>query len=513
MIKRFLLYGIPKSLLFKILIGLLILLIGKNVFAAEQNVSKKIEATPNFGGGTYYATQPVAVPVPLYQNIGTRYNGKLSLIEFYLDNTDWSWNYNKTYTITLNMATEDWRNNFMGPQVIQCNCDGSQQSSSTSSYVSNTFRFVSYKTIKFNFKLGPTMGCKTKFRLYSGNTSSTAITGVSNYNLSSVVISNTTSTPTPTPVPPVPTPTPQPNNQDIINNQSQNTQDIINNQSQNTQDIIDNNTQNASDIIENNNSNTEIINNSLNSNCKNGPLPLIESLIENDNSYLNSTGEVISSSGVGISKFLVVQPNSTYHFNFPAGPTGTYYVCEYGANKQVLDKGCKSLIEVYRNDLTTGGYTQYLRVSIPKTWWLTYTLTGPVCNNWEQDGLNSINDSINNSNVDNGTGSDFFNDFQSQDNGGISGIITKPLVLINSLLSSNNSCNNLSLSISFPGQETKNVSFPSGCILWNNVPSTVINIYQIFVVGFCSYYLLKRLFKDVEDLKNPEKDNVEVIDL
>ena len=47
------------------------------------------------------------------------------------------------------------------------------------------------------------------------------------------------------------------------------------------------------------------------------------------------------------------------------------------------------------------------------------------------------------------------NDFSYTDNGGISGIITKPLVLINSLLSNNNSCSDLTFGIKFPNIDNK----------------------------------------------------------
>lgn len=127
--------------------------------------------------------------------------------------------------------------------------------------------------------------------------------------------------------------------------------------------------------------------------------------------------------------------------------------------------------------------------------------------------LDDINNTLNNDNVDSGVGSGFFNDFSDNDPGGISGIVTSPLLIINSLLEENGKCNSLPLP-SFMG--VSNAVFPSGCIFWNKVSSDLpigITLWNIFVCGVGSYLIIIDLFKLINNLKTPTHNKVEVLDL
>lgn len=125
-----------------------------------------------------------------------------------------------------------------------------------------------------------------------------------------------------------------------------------------------------------------------------------------------------------------------------------------------------------------------------------------------KDSTNDIKDSINNDNVDDssGTASGFFNDFS--DNGhGLSGIVTAPLNAVNAMLST---------TCTAPSATYKNKTFslPCGDILWNQEgASNFKNILNLFYGGIICFGILKSLFKDVNDLKNPDNDKVEVVDL
>jgi len=121
--------------------------------------------------------------------------------------------------------------------------------------------------------------------------------------------------------------------------------------------------------------------------------------------------------------------------------------------------------------------------------------------------ITDVNDSLNNSNVDKNTGNDFFNNFNSSDNGGISGIVTAPLTLINGLLD-NNSCQGLQFSVL-----NKEVEFPSGCMLWDQVPNNVEIVIQTLLYGIAAYAILAQLFKDIENLKDPNRSEVSTLDL
>lgn len=178
----------------KYLLLIFIIFITPNVFAAETNVSNKIRYAAGEPAGTYYGNN-IATGTSRDFSIGSRYNGRLSLLTFYISSDDYDFLINHTYSITLNMATQDWRNHFMGPQVIKANSNGSLITNGSLS-VSN-FRFVSYKQIKFNFTTNSSISPYYFFRLYSSDYASNntiAITGDNNWALSSIIINDQVST-------------------------------------------------------------------------------------------------------------------------------------------------------------------------------------------------------------------------------------------------------------------------------------------------------------------------------
>lgn len=123
------------------------------------------------------------------------------------------------------------------------------------------------------------------------------------------------------------------------------------------------------------------------------------------------------------------------------------------------------------------------------------------------DKLGNLNDSLNDSNVDsslNNAGS-FFDSFQSTDHGGLSGIVTAPLVAINEML--NTSCN--PMTTTFKGKE---LSLPCGYEFWNKM-GAIQDFLNVVLGGMLCYNIVKKLFKLIERIKNPEDDRVEVMDL
>ena len=238
----------------KYILIIFILILTPNVFAADVNINSLVSATAGGSTGKYKGTEYYNTGTQNTYNIGTRYNGRLSYIEFFVDYSN-QISPNTTYTFTLNMETDDWRNNFMYPKVIGCQSNGTE---STGNLATSSVSFISMKKIKFTFKTQGTLYPLLKVIIYSGDLSNTGITGVNNWKLTSILLND----------PYIssggsggsggssPTPTPQPSNQDIINNANENAQEIIDNNNQNTQDIIENNNQNTQNLIDNNNQNT-----------------------------------------------------------------------------------------------------------------------------------------------------------------------------------------------------------------------------------------------------------------
>lgn len=118
---------------------------------------------------------------------------------------------------------------------------------------------------------------------------------------------------------------------------------------------------------------------------------------------------------------------------------------------------------------------------------------------------NDIKDSINNNDTTGAedSASGFFDNFSSEDYG-ISSIITAPLRAINAMLS--NTC-------VAPGATYKGQSFslPCGSMLWNRPGGQDLrNFINIMYGGFLAYFVIRSLFLDIEKLKNPDSDKVEV---
>lgn len=101
----------------------------------------------------------------------------------------------------------------------------------------------------------------------------------------------------------------------------------------------------------------------------------------------------------------------------------------------------------------------------------------------------------------------FFNDFDDNDFG-LSDIITMPLSFIQGL--ANNSCSNLNLPLPFVD---KNATLPCMTSIYEQHFGAFLTIYQIITTGFISYWVCINVFRLVKNFKDPNNDEVEVLDL
>ena len=289
---------------------------------------------------------------------------------------------------------------------------------------------------------------------------------------------------------------------DIINSQNSNTNNIINNNNQNTQTIIDN---------FNNTINDTFTDCKLSKNLFNGKV---------ESGKYNSSGNKTSdSSTIRNVDFISVKPNTTYIFSNNGSGIGVN-LFQYSSDKSFLSSSSVSS----GSSFTTSSDTYYInfyrgssntdKIQLEEGSTITmYEVYGENCTNkidQTNDKLDNIDGTLNNSNVDGATGDgrNFFNNFYLDDNGGISDIVTLPLRVINGLISGENNCSALNF-ILFD----KEMYFPGGCIMWDEVSSTNETLYQTIICGFFGYILLTKLFKDIEDLKNPNKEDVSTLDL
>lgn len=128
-------------------------------------------------------------------------------------------------------------------------------------------------------------------------------------------------------------------------------------------------------------------------------------------------------------------------------------------------------------------------------------------NNTQQETnskLEDLNKNLKSDEIDDNSG--FFSNFTSSDHG-LAGIITSPLRAINKLTSA---CQPVSFNVL-----EEPIELPCGdTLFWNKegVQSFRL-IWNILVGGPILFLLLKKLFKVVENLKNPDDDRIEVLDL
>lgn len=123
--------------------------------------------------------------------------------------------------------------------------------------------------------------------------------------------------------------------------------------------------------------------------------------------------------------------------------------------------------------------------------------------------LEDLNDTMNNSDTSESQNqaNGFFDDF-SNDDFGLSDIITMPLSFIQGL--ANNSCNSLSLPLPFVNQ---NVTLPCMTSIYSEHFGSFLTIYQTITTGFIAYWVCINIFRMVQGFKNPDNDEIEVMDL
>lgn len=101
----------------------------------------------------------------------------------------------------------------------------------------------------------------------------------------------------------------------------------------------------------------------------------------------------------------------------------------------------------------------------------------------------------------------FFNDFTT-DTHGLTAVITAPLSLIESITSS--ACSPLVIPLPYVD---KDLTLPCMGTIYSNFFGSFLSIYQVITFGIVAYWVLVRIFNLVKDFKNPDHDEIEVLDL
>ena len=144
---------------------------------------------------------------------------------------------------------------------------------------------------------------------------------------------------------------------------------------------------------------------------------------------------------------------------------------------------------------------------------LSFEPYGEICSNKideTNNQLGDLNNSLNNSDSSGATNdaSNFFSNFTT-DTFGLTSIITAPLSLINNLTSS--SCSTLRLPL--PYLDNKYLDLPCMETIYTKYFGSFFTIYQTITFGIVAYWVIVRIFNQVKDFKNPDHDEIEVLDL
>lgn len=123
--------------------------------------------------------------------------------------------------------------------------------------------------------------------------------------------------------------------------------------------------------------------------------------------------------------------------------------------------------------------------------------------------LGNLNDNLTNDNVSGATSSagNFFSGFET-DTFGLTSIITAPLTLIQSI--TNSSCSSLGLPLPYVN---KSIHLPCLSSIYQQYFGPFLTLYQTITFGIVAYWVCVRIFALVKDFKNPDHDEVEVLDL
>lgn len=217
---------------------------------------------------------------------------------------------------------------------------------------------------------------------------------------------------------------------------------------------------------------------------------------------------------------LVVVTNTPcrYYNSSYEGGTVTNFYFDY----DVTDSGSGSFTTTF-NFLHFGGSFQLLSVSSSTTPYdVTSGLSDFDISSLEEQQKNiyeeqqkttqeqqKTNDTLNDDNVSDSTNkaNEFFSGFTT-DTHGLTAIITAPLSLISNITSS--SCSPLVLPLPYVD---KDLTLPCMSSIYSNYFGSFLSIYHVITFGIVAYWVCVRIFNLVKDFKNPDHDEIEVLDL
>ena len=139
-----------------------------------------------------------------------------------------------------------------------------------------------------------------------------------------------------------------------------------------------------------------------------------------------------------------------------------------------------------------------------------YSSLNPNNDNEVKSAVSDIQSTINSDNVEesNSSATDYFNNFDSGDTGSLMNLVSLPLKFLGNL---NNSCTPIILNTGYLG--TINLPCLSSYLYNYSDFAGLFNIISLVLNGLIMYGCIKSIINCVSKLKNPDNDEVEVMDL
>ena len=474
-----------------------------NVFGLETKTIYSNQTLDNSNQFNYGFVNSGGVDSITTGSVGSRISGKTKYINFYLSQNV-ALNY--TYTIRINFLADDLQPYFSLNHVKEisvCNSSSCSNSSIVSIKKQNNNGFSTWVELTFNpTQVGNVIGVTL------GDNLGSFITGETFFGISSVQIDSKNP------------------NQDVIDNANNNTNNIINNNNSNTESIINSNKETQ-----------QIIKDQFNT-CRDS-YNLFSGFIKGIKLNAND-GSTSSCSTCATSDYISVDfdKNPNYYLSGLTNQLRSF-VAAYDKDKNFLARTSANPVTYF--SLTSSSFNisseidiSYIRVTIYESPNLSGTINDidnlqtqfvigtnslpyepygdQICTNKLDETntqLGNLNDSLNNSDSSGATSeaSEFFSGFTT-DTFGLTSIITAPLNLIGSITSS--TCTPLGLPLPYVN---KTLELPCMSSIYSQYFGSFFTLYQTITFGIIAYWVCVRIFNLVKDFKNPDHDEIEVLDL
>ena len=465
-----------------------------NVFGLETKTIYSNQTLDNSNKFNYGFVNEGGIDSITIGNVGSRISGKTKYINFYLSQNV-ALNY--TYTIRINFLADDVQPYFSLNHVKEisvCNSSSCSNSSIVSIKKQNNNGFSTWIELTFNpTQVGNVIGVTL------GDNHGSYITGETFFGISSVQIESKNA------------------NQDVIDNATNNTNNIINNNNSNTDSIINSNKE-TQEVIKDQ-FNTCYTPTNIIKSLKSTSTTFIEYFLNKDidytkTIYLNLNSDIPLGNTAIIFYYASGLAFSAINVNLNTSNSVSFTLTQEQISLLSSSTGNYPYLRLYRR---TGNSLDFTNVTISNIALSNYNVAydkygKKICTNKIDETntqLGNLNDSLNNSDSSGATSeaSEFFSGFTT-DTFGLTSIITAPLNLIGSITSS--TCTPLGLPLPFVN---KTLELPCMSSIYSQYFGSFFTLYQTITFGIIAYWVCVRIFNLVKDFKNPDHDEIEVLDL